>query len=145
MPDEDKPPMPPQPTTKQLPAMTDRALLEDLAREMRGARADIGLVSNDLGIVKDRLVIVENWKGEQDARASKLSGGVRGLSQSEAGQNMQIASLSVKVDELSKTNETQLAILARLDKVASNPLVKTVMTILVTVLGTWAAAHGFIK
>jgi hypothetical protein len=48
----------------------------------------------------------------------------------------------VEVAALTKMQETQLAILGRLDKVASNPLVKTVVTILGTALATWAASKG---
>ena len=50
--------------------------------------------------------------------------------------------LATKVDALTATQETQLAILTRLDKIASNPLVKTIVTILGTALATWAASKG---
>ncbi len=52
------------------------------------------------------------------------------------------ATLAAKVDALSVTQETQLAILSRLDKVASNPLVKTMAAMMATAVLTWLAAHG---
>lgn len=142
--------------TKQLPAMTDRALLEDLAREVRAtrsevtqSRADIQLVSNDLGILKQRVSIIEGLRTEDALRAAKLSGGVRGLSQSDAGQKLEIASLSVKVDDLAKSQEVltksqdvQLAILTRLDKLASNPSIKIILTVAATAAASWAASKG---
>lgn len=141
-----KPPMPEGKKTVDLPAVTDRALLEDLTRSVReGFRmtnANIEVVANDLGVVKARVDILESER-------TKLSGGVRQLSSADADGAAQLAqermareALAVEVADLKKTNETQLAILARLDKVASNPMVKTVVTILVTILGTWAASKG---
>lgn len=50
--------------------------------------------------------------------------------------------LATKVDALTSTQETQLAILGRLDKVAKNPLVKTMAAMLATAVITWLAAHG---
>lgn len=68
---DEKPPMPPQPTTKQLPAMTDRALLEDLrslvkdgfarqeanhdllAVEVKRAQSDIRGLSAKVGSLED--------------------------------------------------------------------------------------------
>lgn len=102
----------------------------------------VDLVSNDLGIVKDRVTILE-------AERTKLSGGVRGLSTSNAEQDAQLAqeraareALATEVKALTTMQETQLAILGRLDKVASNPVVKTVVTILGTAFATWAASKG---
>ena len=50
--------------------------------------------------------------------------------------------LDAKVDSLTATQETQLAILGRLDRVAKNPLVKTLAAMLATALITWLASHG---
>lgn len=93
--------IPKQPTTVSLPAMTDRALLEEVVREMRGVRADIGLVSNDLGILKDRVGIIETWRTDQETRATKTSGGIRSLSQVNAQQDALIAQEHVARVELS--------------------------------------------
>ncbi len=45
--------MPPQPTTKALPAMTDRALLEDLGRVVRNMADAVGSVRQDVTILMD--------------------------------------------------------------------------------------------
>ncbi len=66
-------------------------------------RADVALVSNDLGLLKTRVSIMEGLRTEDDMRASKYSGGIKNLSKSDEGQNMQIASLAVKVDALGAT------------------------------------------
>ncbi len=50
--------------------------------------------------------------------------------------------LAKQVAALATTNATQLAILSRLDKVASNPLVKTVGAMLFTAFVTWLATKG---
>ncbi len=136
--------MPEQPKTTKLEAVPPWAV--ELTRAMKSGiaevRADISLVSNDLSVVKDRVTILESER-------TKLSGGVRGLSTTDAEQAAQLAqeraareALATEVADLKKTNETQLAILARLDKVASNPLVKTVVAMMATALLTWLASHG---
>ncbi len=134
--------MPKQPKTVEIPAMTDRALLEDMSREVRGMRADLGLVSNDLGLLKHRVSIIEGLRTEDAMRAAKLSGGVRGLSQSDDGQNMQIASLAVKVDGLTQSQAVQLAILSRLDKLAEKPAVKVILFALGTIATGYLASKG---
>lgn len=142
--------MPEQPKTMQIPA-ADPVLVAvaDLTREVRGARADIQLVSNDLSIVKDRVTVLETER-------TKMSGGVRGLSTASAEHDAQLAQeraarteLAAKVDQLAAGHATlnekqdlQLAILARLDKVASNPTVKVLAGMAATAALTWLASHG---
>jgi len=53
-----------------------------------------------------------------------------------------VDTLDVKQDQQLKNQETSLAILARLDKVTSNPLVKTLAAMLMTAVITWLATHG---
>jgi hypothetical protein len=55
-----KPPMPPQPSTKQLPAMTDRALLEDLARTVKEGFA--------ASAANDTLITAEVRRAQSDIR-----------------------------------------------------------------------------
>ncbi len=80
-------------TTTAALAVIDPVLvaLTKLTLSVERVGADVRLVSNDLGIVKDRLVIVENWKGEQDMRASRTSTGVRNLSLSDLEHAAQLA------------------------------------------------------
>ncbi len=143
--------MPDQPKTKEIPAVPEWAI--ELTRSVKigiaELRADVALVSNDLGIVKDRVSILESHKNDQDMRATRTSAGVRSLSTTDAEQQAALAqeraareALATKVDRLTATQEIQLAILGRLDKVASNPTVKVLAGMIATALLTWLASHG---
>ena len=112
-------------------------------------RADIGLVSNDLGVLKQRVSIIEGLRNSEEARASKLSGGVRGLSNATLEHDAQLAAermaretLAAKVDALTASQELQLAILSRLDKVMSNSSVKVILGVLAMAAASWAATKG---
>jgi hypothetical protein len=149
--DENRSEMPSQPTTVQLPAVPPWAieLTKSVKTGIAELRADVALVSNDLGIVKDRVTILESRRNDDDARAARISGGVRNLSTTDAEQSAQLAqeraareALATKVDELATTNVTQLAILTRLDKVASNPTVKLLMFAIGTIVTGWLAGKG---
>jgi len=105
-------------------------------------RADVALVSNDLGLLKTRVSIMEGLRTEDDLRASKYSGGIKNLSQSDEGQNMQIASLAVKVDELAGKTDAQTLILGQLLKLTEKPVVKLIATAVGTAILTWLTAKG---
>lgn len=139
--------------------MTERFLAE-----FGKTNANISIVSNDLGVVKDRLIIVEDWKRSQESASRPpplTSERVHAVAEEHASQvsmesEAQLAQeraareeLAAKVDALAlghaaldSKQDMQLAILGRLDKVASNPLVKTVAAMLATALVTWLASHG---
>jgi len=119
------------------------ALLLDLAKEVRGARADISLVSNDLGIVKDRLVIVETWKNDADSRANRTSLRVDQASEVDLEQAAALAAEKVAREELAAKVDTLLAIGARLDKVTTNPMVKVLVGMLLTAAVSYLAGKGF--
>ncbi len=137
---------PDQPKTAQLPAVPQWAveLTKSMKDGFRLTNANIEVVSSDLGVVKERVTILESER-------TKLSGGVRGLSTSNAEQDAQLAqermareALAKEVADLKTTNATQLAILGRLDRVASNPLVKTLGAMLLTAVLTYLASHGVV-
>lgn len=70
--------------------------------------ADVQLVSNDLGIVKDRVAIIEGWKNDQDARAARNSKRVQQVSESDLAQEAKIAETIVKQQALeSAIHETR--------------------------------------
>ena len=133
--------------TIELPAVPAWAI--ELTREVRGARADIGLVANDVSIVKDRVAVVESRVlSLEDARKNN-SLRAAGASQMDLEHEAKIAAeivarqeLASKVDALTATQALQLAILGRLDKVTSNPTVKVIAGMLATALVTWLASHG---
>jgi len=117
-------------------------LTKNITAALNELKADIGLVSNDLGILKDRVTLLEAFRSEQDARATRASAGVRGLSNTDMAHEAAIASLTTKMDALSTTQDVQLAILGRLDKLASNPSVKIILTVAATAIASWAASRG---
>ena len=93
--------------------------LARLANESVSAASRLGRVESTIADYGSRIVVIE---GRQD----KTSMSVRGVSQSDDGQNMQIASLSVKVDELAgKAVETH-AMLATITGLLDKPLVKKI-------------------
>ena len=153
---------PDQPKTTQLPAVPPWAVelmqvskanfqelkagQESLARELG---ADIKLVSNDLGILKDRVGILESARNDGEQRLARTSGGVRQLSTTDAAQAAQLAqarmareALAEQVAQLTTTQATQLAILTRLDKITTNPTVKVLAGMAATAILTWLASHG---
>ena len=119
------------------------SLLVELTKEVRGARADISLVSNDLGIVKDRLVIVESWKNDIDARANRTSLRVEQSSKIDLEQAAALAAEKEAREALTVKVDTLLAIGTRLDKVTSNPTLKVIVGMLLTAAVTWLAGKGF--
>lgn len=143
--------MPAQPSTVQLPAVPEWAieLTKSVKSGFRAAEERFDkqdatlqtLADNDLKST-ERIAKLEVRIEDLEEGRTKWSGGIKNLSQSDDGQNMQIASLAVKVDELSKSQELQLAILARLDKLASNPSIKVLLGVAAMAAASWAAARG---
>ena len=146
--------MPPQPKTAELPAADPvQVLLAQLKVSMdagfAGLRADVGLVSNDLGLLKDRVVLVEKRVADGEERAARTSARVQGSSVVDLEHESQLAQeraareeLAAKVDALTASQTLQLAILGRLDKVATNPHVKLILAVLATAMMSWAASKG---
>lgn len=103
--------------------------LTKLTQSVDRVGADVRLVSNDLSIVKDRLVIVETWKGEQDMRASRTSTGVRNLSLSDLEHAAQLAqeraareALATKVDALTVDTQAQTKMLTTIQDAVTGVL-----------------------
>lgn len=154
-------PMVEKPTTE-LPAVPAWAV--ELMRTTKDGfarlAADVGLVANDISLVKERVTLLESWRTEQELRVSRASLRVKELDAATSQVDLeiqarqaeevlkrqalekQIAETHTRVESLATTQETQLAILTRLDKVASNPLVKTVATAVGTAILTWLASKG---
>lgn len=97
-----------------------------LAKVEAELKADIQLVANDLSVVKDRVRLAERRLDDADERAKSNSIRAKSLSEEDAKQDSAIATLVQDVAALKETQATQLAILARLDKVAANPMVRRV-------------------
>lgn len=156
---------PPLPKTTQLPAVPDWAI--ELTRSMKhgfgaiNARLDAQEVSLERVVnegirTNTRLSRIEERVDELEGRIGRTSTRVREVSQTDLEQGAQLVqersareAVAVKVDalaadlaQLAATNTAQLAILARLDKVASNPMVKTIAAMALTALITWLTSHG---
>ncbi len=145
---DDKPPMPKQPTTVALekPPAWAIAIAEAQAAGFAEIRADISLVSNDLGIVKDRVVILEKWKVEADGRAERFSGGARQLSQTDSKHDAELADEKVAREVLagrveaieSKVGDIHSTVVG----VVKNPQVRAIARLLFTLAMGYAAAKG---
>ncbi len=90
-----------KPTTK-LEAVPPWAI--ELTQAMKSGiaevRADVALVSNDLGLLKTRVSIMESLRVEDEARVVKLSGGVRGLSNADMGHESKLANVIIETEHL---------------------------------------------
>ncbi len=80
--------MPPQPKTKEIPALTDRALLEDLIRTTKDGFRKQEDTMLEFG---ERLVRVEIRQKDLEERMTRNSGGTRQLSETDAKHESAIA------------------------------------------------------
>lgn len=94
MSDPEKTEKPPEKETVAMAKVPDWAI--ELTRSVKSGiaevRADISLVSNDLGVVKDRVTILESER-------AKLSGGVRGLSSASLETDAKLAQALLALEE----------------------------------------------
>ncbi len=88
------------------------ALKEQMENGFRGIRADYALLTNDFGLLRDRVIILENARNLEDERAAKHSGGFRQLSDSDHKQDAAIANIVTEVTGLKKSQEAQTAEIA---------------------------------
>src|SRR5262245_32932738 len=107
---DDKPP--PQPPTVKLPAMTDRALLEDLARTMRGVanevtelRAEVGEGASQIRSMDRRLSRVEEKVDEFDGRLIRNSSRAQATSSNDLKQDAAISQVIVRLEAVEVTQK----------------------------------------
>lgn len=116
-----------------------------------------GIESNTrLTRIEVRVDGVERHVGDLESRVGRASNRVREVSQSDLDQSAQLAqeraarealaadAAAVKKDvtELKQSQELQLAILTRLDKIAANPNLKIILAVLATAATAWLANKG---
>jgi hypothetical protein len=106
--------------------------VQRLSRDVVDLRADGRRFDEDIRRLSERT---------KDTSARASQGDLEQASQL-AQEKVAREALAAEVADLKATNATQLAILGRLDKVASNPLVKTLGAMLATALITYLATHG---
>lgn len=127
-------------------------------------RADIAIVSSEVGVTKERVTLLEKRMTDLESRAANHSERVRGASaidlehDAKIAEEMhkrealarEVAEIRAVVDKTAKetTNQTatlaaQTEILEKLERVASNPIVKAVVAIVGTAVLSWLASRGF--
>jgi len=92
--------------------------------------ANLALVTNELNLVKTRVDLLEKRANDGSIRV-----------RDEVGVNKE---QEERIKGLEKSNEVQLAILQRLDKVAANPSIKLILGLIVIILGSYAATKGIV-
>ena len=114
--------------------------------------ANVDMVSNDLGLVKERIGIIEVWRHDVDSRASRNSARAQQASNHDmeadaklaavitwrAGVDEKLAQVPTKED-LAKTTLAQTNQL--IDSLKKNPYVSKALTILGTAIVTYLATH----
>lgn len=159
-----KPAMSEQPKTIELPAMTDRALLEDLARSTARieAKADnleskvdnvelnMSLLKDDGRDTKSRLIRLEGWKESIEDRVTRNSTRAREPSTHDLDTKAALAAeitareslakdvVGVKADLAAVKTETvlQTAMLATLTDKASKFFANPIVRSIATIIGT---------
>jgi septal ring factor EnvC (AmiA/AmiB activator) len=142
--------IPPQPKTAELPAADPIAILtRTLVTGLRDINATLDSVVHEGQRTNSRLTRIEERVDEVEGRIGRNSQRVQESSKVDLDHEAKLAAeiiarqeLASKVDSLTETQATQLAILGRLDKVASNPTIKVLAGMLATALFTWLASHG---
>lgn len=96
-----------------------------------------------------RLTLLESRVEDLEIRITRASTRVQQSSEQELEQAAQLAQekvareqLAKRVDELSKSNEVQLAILSRLDSLFKNPAIKLIAFAIWTGITGWLANRG---
>ncbi len=132
-------------------------LIEEMSERMREGftvtNTNISLVSVELDVIKGRIGTIEERQNAIDAWRRSNSERVRGIAtqtssadfRHEAALGVEVSArqtLAEKVDELDAKQDAQLAVLARLEKLASNPIVRQVATAVGTAILVWLSAKG---
>lgn len=131
----------------------------EVTDSFRTLTANIELVSNDLGIVKDRVTILESAKHDADLRQNRVSAGVKSLSSTNAEQDAQLAqeraareALALELAETKKTVEkievktdVQTMMLVKVTSILDTPLVKKIgIAAGLLLLGLLTTATGYL-
>ena len=121
-----KPPMPQQPSTTQLPAVPEWAI--ELTRSVKDGfakvDANLQLVTSDLEVVKGRVGNLEDARRLDEARVNAHSARVKGTSENDLRQDSAIAHVIVRLDTVeanqTKAAEERAQTAAKVDETAAN-------------------------
>ncbi len=147
--------------TKQIPKVeVPGNTLTAVLQEVRAMRADFDLVIGDVRGMKSDIRELQRWRGSEEERQTKHSGGIREISNVNLKQDSQLAQLTTDLAEVKhqvviNTAETlalrvetrnQTAILDRIETAGkaffSNPFVRTLLTAAGAAIATWLAGKG---
>jgi hypothetical protein len=142
---------PPENPTKKIPSEEIQAGLlnklvgtvTEIKDGITNMRADLALVSNDLSVVKDRVALVETRTATLEQARAVNSERAKSMSQADMTHDAAIAKLITDVAEVKTDTKLQNAILGRLDKVATNPLVKEIAKAIGTAILVYLGVKGF--
>lgn len=152
----DKPPMPPQPTTKELPAVrVPQGQLDELVSIVKSGfasvnsrldtvEANLELQGGSVTDIGKRLTGVEERVHDLETARRDNSMRAKASSAVDLEHDAAIQRLSADVKALAESANAQTAILQRLDKVAANPTVRRVGYALAMALLSYLAAKGWI-
>jgi len=145
-------------STTEMPAVTDRVLLEELTRSVKtgfqATNANIDSLHNEVGQVKQRIGSLETWRADQESRITRHSTRARDLSDHDMSQDAAIAEVLVRDERveaacaettaLVKTNNAQTErILSAVGGLMQNPRVKALAWAISTALLAWLASKGY--
>ncbi len=117
---------PEKPTARiEVPPPWAVAMAEKMETGFRGVRADIHLVDNSVGAVKERLIVLETWKKESEERQTKHSGGLVRASQNDMKHDSDIAQLMTDVKAI-KERDTAGKVIAAMKDAAKVPAVQRI-------------------
>lgn len=146
-----QPSMPESKKTTQLAPVPQWAveLTQAMKEGFKLTNANIEIVSNDVGVLKDRVAIIESWKNDSESRMTRTSGRVQQASQVDLEQAAQLAqeraareALASEVAAIKAETSTQTLLLSQLLKLTEKPVVKLVLTAVGSAVLSWAAAKG---
>lgn len=153
--------LPAQPKTRELPAADKTEIMfaelkvlvttrfNELDAKVERLEGNLALTSGEVGVVKSELVTIHEWRGSIEERLKNNSQRAKAMTDGDRAQDAQLAqeitarqALAAKVDVLEQKTDAQTAILERLDKIASNPLVKQIAAAAGTAILTWLTMKG---
>lgn len=161
---EDKRAEPPEPKpTVELPALTDRALLEDLARTSRETKAAVARVEANQELSDGQIRVMQvdihglfEWKGTIEERLHNNSTRAKSASEVDLSQEAKLtdvilwrksvdeklANTATKEDLATVTTTQTAALVAKVDELAKNPTVARIVAFIIGAIGAYAASKG---
>lgn len=125
---------PEKPTVRDLevPPAWAISMSEKMESGFRGLRADVSMVANDVGLLRDRVVVLERAKLDNDERQAKHSVGFARESKTNEEQNAAIATI---ITDVASVKEAQAEHGKKLDALAARPDTAAAVLEKVTELG----------